>query len=66
MAGGFRGLFGKVRETLFPSRKAPAQTTTQAGQVRARKYGGNTKAMATAYGVTPRTVLRWVDGTRHP
>ncbi|MEU4301907.1 hypothetical protein [Kitasatospora aureofaciens] len=42
------------------------QSTTQAGQVRDRKYGGNTKAMAAAYGVAPRTVLRWIDGTRHP
>ncbi|GGR09160.1 hypothetical protein [Kitasatospora griseola] len=66
MAGGFRGLFGKVRETLFPSRKAPVQTTTQAGQVRERKYGGSTKAMAAAYSVSPRTISRWVDGTRHP
>ncbi|OKI95057.1 hypothetical protein [Kitasatospora sp. CB01950] len=66
MAGGFRGLFGKVRESLFPSRKAPAQTTTQAGQVRERKYGGSTKAMAAAYGVSARTIARWVDGTRHP
>ncbi|MER6401490.1 hypothetical protein ABT263_36445 [Kitasatospora sp. NPDC001603] len=63
MAG---GLFGRVREALFPSRKAPVQSTTQAGQVRERKYGGNTKAMATAYGVSPRTVLRWIDGSRHP
>ncbi|SDS48342.1 hypothetical protein SAMN05216371_0016 [Streptomyces sp. TLI_053] len=64
MAG--KGLFGRVREALFPSRKAPVQSTTQAGQVRERKYGGNTKAMAAAYGVVPRTVLRWIDGTRHP
>nr|BEK71254.1 hypothetical protein KPHV_84810 [Kitasatospora purpeofusca] len=63
MAG---GLFGRVREAMFPSRKAPVQSTTQAGQVRERKYGGNTKAMAAAYGVAPRTVLRWIDGTRHP
>ncbi|WP_188298820.1 hypothetical protein [Streptomyces sp. CBMA156] len=42
------------------------QSTTRAGQVRDRKYGGNTKAMAAAYGVAPRTVLRWIDGTRHP
>ena len=55
MAGG-KGLFGRVREAMFPSRKAPVQSTTQAGQVRDRKYGGNTKAMATAYGVAPRTV----------
>ncbi|WP_189278615.1 hypothetical protein [Kitasatospora griseola] len=59
-------MFGRTRETLFPSRKAPAQTTTQAGQVRMRKYDGNTKAMAAAHGVSPRTVLRWIDGTRHP
>ncbi|MFE7528549.1 hypothetical protein ACFU7Y_22930 [Kitasatospora sp. NPDC057542] len=64
MAG--KGLFGRVREALFPSRKAPVQSTTQAGQVRDRKYGGNTKAMAAAYGVAPRTVQRWIDGTRHP
>ncbi|MFJ8444358.1 hypothetical protein [Kitasatospora griseola] len=66
MTGGFKGMFGRVREALFPSRKAPVQTTTQAGQVRERKYGGNTKAMAAAYGVSARTVLRWVDGSRHP
>ncbi|WP_404870737.1 hypothetical protein ACI1MP_38295 (plasmid) [Kitasatospora griseola] len=66
MAGGFRGMFGRVREALFPSRKAPVQSTTQAGQVRDRRYGGSTKAMAAAYGVSPRTVLRWVDGSRHP
>ncbi|MBV6701937.1 hypothetical protein KV557_33355 [Kitasatospora aureofaciens] len=34
--------------------------------MRERKYGGNTKAMAAADGVAPRTVLRWIDGTRHP
>ncbi|GLW73647.1 hypothetical protein Kpho02_59460 [Kitasatospora phosalacinea] len=66
MAGGFRGLFGRVRETLFPSRRAPVQTTPQARQVRERKYGGNTRAMAAAYGVSARTVQRWVDGSRHP
>ncbi|OKI99876.1 hypothetical protein [Kitasatospora sp. CB01950] len=65
-AGGLRGLFGKVREALFPSRKAPAQTATQAGHVRTRKYGGSTKAPAAAYGVSARTVQRRVDGTRHP
>ncbi|WP_327072118.1 hypothetical protein OG196_00270 [Kitasatospora purpeofusca] len=63
---GFKDMFGRVREALFPSRKAPVQTTTQAGQVRDRKYGGSTKAMANAYGVSPRTVQRWIDGTRHP
>ncbi|MFD5559052.1 helix-turn-helix domain-containing protein [Kitasatospora griseola] len=59
-------MFGRVREALFPSRKAPVQTVTQAGHVRERKFAGSTKAMAAAYGVSPRTVLRWIDGTRHP
>ncbi|MFG2197168.1 hypothetical protein [Streptomyces sp. NPDC048639] len=58
------GIFKAAKESLFPSRKAPARTTTQAAQVRDRKYGGNTKAMAAAYNVSPRTVLRWIDGTR--
>ncbi|BFV54914.1 hypothetical protein KCMC57_up63720 [Kitasatospora sp. CMC57] len=67
MAGsGTRGMFGRVREALFPSRTAPVQSTTQAGHVRDRKYGGSTKAMAAAYSVAPRTVQRWIDGTRHP
>ncbi|MFJ9523518.1 hypothetical protein ACIRPK_35465 [Kitasatospora sp. NPDC101801] len=61
-----KGIFGRVREALFPSRKAPVQSTTQAGQVRDRKYGGSTKDMAAAYGVSPRTVQRWIDGSRHP
>ncbi|MFF9786322.1 hypothetical protein [Streptomyces nigrescens] len=60
------GANAKVKEALFPSRKAPARTTTQAAQVRDRKYGGNTAAMAAAYNVSPRTVCRWVDGTRKP
>ncbi|MHA6757060.1 helix-turn-helix domain-containing protein [Streptacidiphilus sp. PAMC 29251] len=64
MAG--KGMFGRVREALFPSRKAPVQTTTQAGQVREKAFGGNTKAMAAACGVSPRTVERWIDGTRTP
>ncbi|MFJ2781524.1 hypothetical protein [Kitasatospora sp. NPDC087315] len=66
MAGRLRGVFEQVRAALFPSRQAPVQSTTQAGHVRERKYGGSTKAMAASYGVAPRTVLRWIDGTRHP
>jgi len=61
-----KGMFGRVREALFPSRKAPAQTTTQASHVRDKLFGGSTKAMAAHYGVSPRTVERWVDGTRTP
>ncbi|WP_199550268.1 hypothetical protein [Streptomyces sp. N35] len=60
------GFFVRARSAMFSSRKAPARTTTQARQVRDRKYGGSTKAMAAAYGVAPRTVLRWIDGSRHP
>ncbi|MFC1405778.1 MULTISPECIES: hypothetical protein [Streptacidiphilus] len=55
-----------MREALFPSRKAPVHATTQAGQVRDKMFGGSTKAMAAAYGVSQRTVERWIDGTRTP
>ena len=64
MAG--RGMFGRVREALFPSRKAPVHTTTQAAQVRDKMFGGSTRAMAAAYGVSQRTVERWIKGTRTP
>jgi hypothetical protein len=60
------GVNARVKEVLFPSRKAPVRTTTQAEHVRDRKFGGNTAAMAAAYNVTPRTVGRWMDGTRTP
>ncbi|MCX4826748.1 hypothetical protein OG883_44710 [Streptomyces sp. NBC_01142] len=60
------GANAKVKEVLFPSRKTPARATTQSEHVRDRKYGGNTAAMAAAYNVTPRTVGRWIDGTRTP
>ena len=61
-----RGMFGRVREALFPSRKAPVQATTQAAHTRDKLYGGSTKAMAAAYGVSQRTVERWIDGSRTP
>ena len=61
-----KGMFGRVREALFPSRKAPVQTTTQASHVRDKLFGGSTRAMATDYGVSPRTVERWIAGTRTP
>jgi transposase len=64
MAG--KGMFGRVREALFPSRKAPVQTTTQASHVRDKLFGGSTRAMAAAYNVSQRTVERWVAGTRTP
>ncbi|MEV7157168.1 hypothetical protein AB0N77_21470 [Streptomyces misionensis] len=60
------GMNARVKEFLFPSRTAPARATTQATHVRDRKYNGSTKAMAAAYGVTPRTVERWIAGTRKP
>jgi|GEM_PF-3245074 len=58
------GLFRRVTEKLFTSKAAPKRTDTRAKQVRERKYGGDTKRMAAAYGVSPRTVQRWIDGTR--
>jgi hypothetical protein len=48
---------------LFRSR-VPKDVAKQAADVRANVYGGSTKAMAQAYGVTPRTVQRWVKGDR--
>ncbi|WP_327359572.1 hypothetical protein [Streptomyces sp. NBC_01304] len=60
------GVNGKVKEFIFPSRKAPARSTTQAAHVRDRKYDGSTAAMAAAYNVSPRTVSRWIDGSRTP
>ncbi|MFF3617554.1 helix-turn-helix domain-containing protein [Streptomyces sp. NPDC002580] len=62
MAGLFRRIVGKV----FPSRQAPARATTQASHVREKQYGGSTKEMARAFGVTERTVQRWIKGTRTP
>ncbi|WP_372412800.1 hypothetical protein [Streptomyces luteireticuli] len=60
------GMNQRVKQFLFPSRQTPSRNTTQAEHVRDRKYGGNIKAMAASYGVAPRTVYRWLDGSRHP
>jgi len=60
------GMNARVKAFLFPSRTAPTRASTQAAHVRDRKYNGSTEAMAAAYGVTPRTVRRWIDGTRKP
>lgn len=60
------GLFRRIVGSLFPSRQAPARTTTQAAHVRERQFGGSTKNMARAFGVTERTVQRWIKGTRAP
>jgi transcriptional regulator with XRE-family HTH domain len=51
---------------LFPSRPAPVKATTQAKQVRDRQFGGSTKEMARQFGVSQRTVERWVKGDRTP
>ena len=61
-----RGMFGRVREALFPSRKAPVHSATRAGHVKDKLFGGSTRAMAAAYGVSQRTVERWIAGTRTP
>src|SRR4051794_24490289 len=62
MAGLFRRVVGK----MFSSRQAPVRATTQAAHVRDRTYGGSTKDMARAFGVTERTVQRWIKGDRVP
>lgn len=61
-----REMFGRVREAFFPSRKAPVRVTTQARQVRDKMFGGSSRTMANAYGVSQRTVERWISGTRTP
>ncbi|MEU6221848.1 hypothetical protein ABZ845_30775 [Streptomyces sp. NPDC047022] len=61
-----KGLFRRISDRLFPSRKTPVRATTQAKQVRDREYGGSTKRMAEAYGRDPRTVQRWINGDRTP
>lgn len=62
MAGLFRRIVGK----MFPSRQAPARAATQAAHVRERMYGGSSKRMGAAYGVSARTVERWVKGGKGP
>src|SRR4051812_16071867 len=61
-----RNFLGRFMGRLFPSRQAPVRATTQAKQVRDKQYGGSTKDMARALGVTERTVQRWVKGDRTP
>jgi DNA-binding transcriptional regulator YiaG len=61
-----KGLFRRVAERLFPSRQAPVRTTTQASQVRDKQFGGSTKDMARQFGVSQRTVERWIKGDRTP
>ncbi|GLF98048.1 homeobox domain-containing protein [Streptomyces yaizuensis] len=60
-----KGTIARFRECLFRGR-TPVRTTTQTAHVLERKYGGNRQAIAAAYGVTPRTVGRWLQGTRTP
>jgi DNA-binding transcriptional regulator YdaS (Cro superfamily) len=57
---------GRMLGKIFPSRQVPAKTTTQATHVRERAFGGSTAAMAAHYGVSERTVQRWMKGTRTP
>ncbi|WP_407991992.1 hypothetical protein [Kitasatospora sp. CMC57] len=45
---GYSVLFDTASNWITRLAKASARSTTQAGQVRERKYGGNTKAMAAA------------------
>lgn len=61
-----KGFAARMLGKLFPSRQTPARTTTQAAQVRDRQFGGNTKEMAAQFGVSERTVQRWIKGDRTP
>jgi len=60
------GLVGRILGKLFPSRPAPLKATTQAAHVRERQFHGSTRQMATHFGVSERTVQRWIKGTRAP
>lgn len=47
-------------------RGAPVSGPAQTRYVLRDTYGGSTKAMANAYGVSQRTVQRWLSGERNP
>lgn len=61
-----RHMFTTVKQAMFTSRTAPAAATERAQQVRDLMFDKNTKAMAAAYNVAPRTVQRWMAGERTP
>lgn len=48
------------------ARKAPVSAPAQTRYVLRDKYGGSTRAMARDYGVSQRTVQRWLKGERAP
>ncbi|MDX2683684.1 hypothetical protein [Streptomyces soliscabiei] len=48
----------------FFSPRVPKAVSAQAAMVRDNLFGGNTAKMAQAYNVNPRTVQRWIDGSR--
>jgi hypothetical protein len=45
-------------------RAAPKSPAAQARFLRDSRYGGSTRRMADAYGVTQRTIERWISGSR--
>lgn len=59
-------MYSRVNQLFYTSKHAPVRTTTQAEHVLDRLYGGQTAAMAAAYNMSPRTIRRWLDGSRTP
>lgn len=59
-----RNAIGQWVGRTAPSRPAPKSPRAQARFLRDNVYGGSTRRMAEAYGVTQRAVERWLDGTR--
>ncbi|MBQ0888584.1 hypothetical protein KBZ94_27305 [Streptomyces sp. RM72] len=59
-------MYSRVNQLFYTSKQAPVRTTTQTAHALERIYGGKTAAMAAAYNVKPRTVQRWLDGSRTP
>ncbi|MFG2210985.1 hypothetical protein [Streptomyces sp. NPDC048638] len=59
-------MYSRVNQLFYTSKQAPVRSTTQTAHALERIYGGQAAAMAAAYNVSPRTVRRWLDGTRTP
>ena len=59
-----RAAVGRWAESITPARRAPQSPRAQARYLRDEVYHGSTREMAREYGVSQRTVQRWIKGTR--
>ena len=59
-----RAAVGRWAGSITPHRRPPQSPKAQARYLRDEVYHGNTREMARAYGVSQRTVQRWIKGTR--